>query len=688
MVPASASSSLTGHAAERPAVRPRGWRVPVRVVLLAVLAAIGALGLAGPLAIPPPVLGAAPGLTVVGATRYEAQPDVGRILVTVDLTVTNEFADTSAKQYFYDQAFLAVPPGAASFAVSGGLGRPNWTISEQKPTYTLLSIAFGGRLGAGASTRLRLTFEIPDPGNPPDRDVRVARTLITFPVWALASTGTPGSTVIVSVPADYRVTFLRGTIPGPTTDSAGNHVWTSGPIADPLKFDLFVRADRPLVFTQAKRNVTVGGGTASFIFRAWIDDSAWLSRVDDLYQRGVPRLAAAIGRPWPLQATLTVEEVLNAPTEGIAGSFDPSSRRIEVIYNSGAEVALHEAAHVWFNGGFLADRWANEAFASYYAELVAGELDVPFDPALITKELQAAAMPLNAWAAGSAAPPAGAERSAAEAYGYAASAELARRIAERAGPAGLQRAWSAIDNGTAPYQPPGGPPERMTGPPDWRGLLDVLEDDGTTHVASLWVSYVVRPEEASQLGIRTLARRAYARALEAAGDWSLPRTVRDAMRSWQFDVAGQQLALATSVLDKRDALAASAALAGLTLPTTLRTQFEGATDLALVKAEADAEETAVAAIRAAILARPAEVGPVEWIGLLGSRPDRLLEDASAALRAGDPGEATSDAARAQASWQTAGEAGRLRVAVIAVILVVVLLVGLVIRLLWNRAMPA
>ena len=532
-----------------------------------------------------------------------------------------------------------------------------------------------------------MTFEIPDPGNPPDRDVRVTRTLVTFPVWALASTGTPGSTVTVSIPADYTVTFLRGTIPGPATDPAGNQVFTSGPIADPLKFDLFVRADRPLAFTEAKRNVTVGDRTANLTFRAWIDDPAWLSRMDDLYQRGVPRLAAAIGRPWPLQAPLTVEEVLNAPTEGIAGSFDPTSRRIGVIYDAGAEVALHEAAHVWFNGGFLADRWAHEAFASYYAERVAGELDVPFDPAVITSELQAVAVPLNAWAAGNAAPPVGAERSAVEAYGYAAAADLARRIAEQAGPAGLQRVWSAIDNGTAPYQPPGGPTERLTGPPDWRGLLDLLEDDGTTHVASLWTSYVVRPEEAGQLGYRTLARRAYARALEAAGDWSLPRTIRDAMRAWQFDVAGQQLALATTVLDERDAVVAAATQAGLTLPTTLQALFEGATDLAPVKAAADAEGTAVAAIQAAMLARPAEIGPVEWIGLVGSRPDRLLEDAAAALRSGDPDQAAADAAEAQASWQTAGEAGRLRVAVSAVILVVVLLVGLVIRLLWHRATP-
>src|SRR5512141_2652859 len=133
-------------------------------VCLALVTALAATGFAGPtrFTATPRVLAADPGLTVVTAARYEAQPDAGRVLVTASLTATNHLVDKGTTRYFYDRAYLAVPPGATSFTVSGGFGRSNWTISEEKPTYTLLSITFGGRLAAGATTKLRLTFELDD----------------------------------------------------------------------------------------------------------------------------------------------------------------------------------------------------------------------------------------------------------------------------------------------------------------------------------------------------------------------------------------------------------------------------------------------------------------------------------------------------------------------------------------------
>ena len=665
--------------------RRRGRRVLQFGLALGVaMLMIGPLGLVIPLEAPAPARAAEPTLTVVGATRYEAQPDDGRILVTADLTIRNHAVDTATTRYFYDQAFLAVPPEATSFVVTGGLGRSNWTISERKPTYTLLSLTFGGRLAAGASTKLRLTFALEDPGDPPDRELRVSRTLITFPVWALASTATAGSTVTVSVPAGYNVTFLRGTLPGPTTDAAGDQVWTSEPIPDPLKVDLYVRADRPLQFLETERSVTVDATTATLTFRSWIDDSAWLSRMEDMFGRGVPALAGAIGLPWPLQGPLTIEEALNPANEALAGSFDPANHVLQVAYNAGAEVALHEAAHAWFNSGLLADRWADEAFASYYAEQAAAALDLPFEPAVLTPQIQAAAVPLNAWGTGADEPAAGAGQSAPEAFGYAASAELARQIAAVTGPAGLQRVWAAIGDRVAPYQPPGGPAEELTAPPDWRGLLDLLEDDGTTHVAGLWATYVVRPEEASMLANRTVARRAYFAAVEQAGDWGLPRAIRDAMRAWQFDVAAPQLSAATAALDARDALAGAAASAGLTMPATLQNWFTEATDLAPVATLIKDEGDAVTAIAAARRARPADIGPVEWVGMLGAHADELLDSAVAAFERADPATAGTDAAEAEAIWVDAGNAGRIRVVALAIVVLIAVLATSVIVVLRRR----
>ena len=52
---------------------------------------------------------------------------------------------------------------------------------------------------------------------------------------------------------------------------------------------------------------------------------------------------------------------------GYVGLYDPAAGRIEVAYWAGQPVIVHEAAHGWFNGSLLADRWANEGFASLYA---------------------------------------------------------------------------------------------------------------------------------------------------------------------------------------------------------------------------------------------------------------------------------------------------------------------------------
>ena len=99
-------------------------------------------------------------------------------------------------------------------------------------------------------------------------------------------------------------------------------------------------------------------------------------------------------------------------------------------------MVLHESAHAWFNGGLLTDRWANEAFASYYGLEAAEELGVKATADTLTPELEAARIPLNAWGA------VGREDDKTEDYAYAATLALAREIAERAGADGLRAVWA------------------------------------------------------------------------------------------------------------------------------------------------------------------------------------------------------------------------------------------------------
>ena len=159
----------------------------------------------------------------------------------------------------------------------------------------------------------------------------------------------------------------------------------------------------------------------------------------------------------------------------------------------------------------------------------------------VTPALEAARIPLNAWGA------IGDASSATEDYAYAATLTLAEAIAKRAGADGLRTVWANAAGRIGAYQPTtptggavsggaGGAaaPEMVDGPPDWRGLLDLLEDDTRASYADLWRTWVARDVDLPLLDARAAARTRYDAVVKAAGDWQLPKAVRDAMRAWRF----------------------------------------------------------------------------------------------------------------------------------------------------------
>jgi len=141
--------------------------------------------------------------------------------------------------------------------------------------------------------------------------------------------------------------------------------------------------------------------------------------------------------------------------------------------------------------------------------------------------LEKARAPLNAWG------PAGAAAAAADPLAeeaeYAAALKLAGLIAVRAGPDGLASVWRAIHDRRAAYQPTsagasaGAGVELSTAAPDWRGLLDLLEDQTGKRFDDLWSAWVVRPAETGLLTERAAARDRYDAIRTRAGLPGLPR---------------------------------------------------------------------------------------------------------------------------------------------------------------------
>jgi hypothetical protein len=634
---------------------------------LAIAAVIGVV----PALAPVPALAATPKLTMVGATTYDVRPDEGRVAVSVRLTATNHQKNTITRRFFYRTAFITVLPGTSGFKITGGAGTPKVSVSSTTGTYTNLKLDFGANLAAGKSTTLTLTFDIRDVGGAPDRAIRISESLVSFAAWAVATPDTPGASVSVRLPTGYEVTIGRGPLTGPTPADTGHELWSSASLAKPLDFVAEIAADRPTDYAETNLAVALSGGTATVLLRAWPDDTAWRDRVGGLVARALPVLEREIGVPWPIEGPLAVHEALLRTTGGFAGLFDPAKGSIDIAYAATDGIVLHELAHAWFNGRLVADRWTAEAFASYYAGLAADELGIETAPPTLPIDPSPAAIPLNSWG------PTGSESPESETWAYAASLELARQIAARVEPERLRAVWARAALGFAAYQPDPAASEPAGAPPDWRGLLDLLEDESGVDLGDLWRTWVARPEDVAMLADRATARASYAQSVALAGEWRLPPTIREALRAWRFDVAAQLLAATDAVMAQRDQLETAAAAAGATLPGTLRAAFEGPGGVADAAAEATAEQSTVDAIAAAQAARPAETGIVEraitTIGLLPDAPEAQFSAAHAALTAGDLQAAYANADAARTEWLGAAAVGRSRIVSVALLVMALLL---------------
>ena len=646
-------------------------------------------------------LAASTDLTLVTDTIYTVQPEQHRVRVGLSIVARNNTKESRTRRFYFDHAFLAVMPGVSDLHISGAKGA-RVRVARHSATSTLLRIDFGARLYSGKSRTLKVTYSLVDKGGPVGRDLRVGTSLVTMPVWAYASNGARGSTVRVRFPAGYDVTVEHGSFDRRSTLTGGGVELATGRLASPLSYFAYVSAQRPPQYADTPLTVQAGDESIALTMRAWKDDPAWATRVGDLFAKSLPILRVDIGLPWPSTEALVVQQGASRDASGYEGLYDPAAHRIEIAYWADHQLIVHEAAHGWFNGALLADRWANEGFAMYYGLRAATAIKEKVTAPALTEAMSAAAIPLNAWEARPAAdvttdPEQDAAAGAADDYGYAASFKLATAIADRAGDDTLRAVWADAAAGNGAYQPvaptaatetPGTAPERVDGPPDWRGLLDLLEARTGADFTDLWREWVVRPDEATLLDARAAARQAYSRTIALAGDWALPRSIRDAMRAWQFDLAEQLMADARTVLAQRGAVASLAEQRGFTLPEGMQASFEGG-DMAAASADAEAERNAMLAIGQADDARSAEHDILTRIGMLGENPEAELDSARAALAAGEIDHALQHADDAYRAWSGAWQEGRRRALLaVAVLATLVVLASAVIgRLRASRREP-
>lgn len=624
---------------------------------------------------------AGPGLTMVGAATYDVRPANRLVHVSVQLAVTSHLRDTVIRRYTFDRVDVSVPPTAAHPAATAGPKKVAVNVLSRNASQQVLSVRLGGALAAGRTTSVTVTFDLPDPGGAAGRPIRIGPSLVTFPVWAYGSAGLAGSTVVVRFPAGYDVRVVSGSLADPVTAPDGSISLTAGSIPDPLAFNAVVVADGPSAYVETKIDLDINGQPASLVVRAWPDDPVWGVRMIKLIRASLPLLATEIGLPFePSVPVVAVEEALPRSIDGYAAAYVPAEGRIEIAYSADDTIAIHELAHLWFDGSLFADRWITDGFAIFYGNQVAQALKLKPRDESITPALQAAALPLNAWTgdAPTAATPGNSPSSdLADRYGRAAAVTLAGRLYTLVGAGGLQAVWRAAAGREAAYQPRGelGQPEVSDGPPDWRGFLDLIAERTGVDASALWSSLVVTPDEQALLTTRITTRSQYQALTSRAADWVIPQAVLDALNAWQFGTAADMLVGLGKVLDQRDRIAAAAAAAGLTPPVTLQTVFEqGASATALT--EASNELQVIEAISAASSSAPQEPSLIDQIGVIGGDPATALDAAATAFTAGDMSTARDRALAADEAWSQASDAGGFRVRVaLATLLIAVVLLG-------------
>jgi len=621
--------------------------------------AIAALMAAGALCVqwssPATVMAAGPGLSFISASTWTADPNAGRVHVAVAVTATSHTVDQSLRSYYFPGMQLTLPASTQGFTASAADGRSLPVSILSSTVYgVVLDVAFDRRLYSGQNVSFELRFDLVDSGSSTDRDLRIDRDLMSFPVAAFGTQGTPGSSVSVVFPAGFTVQQDFGGLIR-TTDGSSEAVFVAASLPDGTALNAWFTASRPVPASDFLERVTAVG-RLQVTLRYWKDDPAWADQVERTLQAGYPVLTEMIGLGDPANRAITIQEVSSQSISGSSGQYDQTSGQVQVSYLADPFVLLHEIAHLWFNGNLASDVWIDEGFASYYAEQAALQLGMPDHSPQLTDRLLPARLPLNDWV-GPDEPD-----SITTAYLYGASIELAKETVALAGLNGLRQVWAEIRADKSPYQPAvGTTATSLAGHgTDWRGLLDYLEQTTGKSYESIWRRWVVDPSQAADLTLRDQARADYAAAAVAAGTWSLPPDIREAMESWQFARAEGLIADARTVLADGQQIARLAPAESMTPPTTLRVAFEGQS-VAAASLEARNELAALGAIVAARQGRVESQGAARAVGLLGADPEADLAAARKAFSQGDVAKAKSLADAARSAWEGANGSGEARI---------------------------
>ncbi len=509
------------------AARP-AWLL-LAATVLALVASLGPLTA-------PTAQAATDDLTLASASTYTLVPAKKVIRVVVDVSARNDKPNQTSggvvTRYFYDSFRIGIQPEATSIkATSGGVDLS--TTTRPRDGYKELEVRFRASLFYGQTATARVTFDLPGGAPRSKSEVRSGPAFATFVGWAFGDSGS----VRIVIPAGFEAETTGSAVARTTAGAAT--VFSATGITDVPDWYVVVNADRKAALTNVRLDLA---GGEHLVIHAWPDDPAWKTEVSDLLTKGLPELVKETGLAWPVSGDLDVFEVHTPLLEGYAGIFFEGENRIEISEDLDDLTILHEASHAWFNGDVFQGRWINEGLADTFASMSLDAIGLgPWNPSDVSPT-DAAAVKLNDWVFPGRINDD--QTDAREQFGYDASWTVLRAIAREVGPEPMRDVLTAAQGHQIAYVGAGAP-ETISGPTDWKRLLDLLDERGHRGSADdLFRRWVVTAADAEELDARAAARTEYAGLLAAGGDWLPPMYVRDSLAGWRFDEADARIATA------------------------------------------------------------------------------------------------------------------------------------------------
>lgn len=653
----------------------RFWRLVVALAFVTT-------ALAMPSAVP--VAHAADGLEVVADTTYRVDIDDAVVRVRIDVLLTNRTPDkvvstasgTATTRYYFNELYLWIHDEGRSIRATSG-GSSVGTSIKKIDGSRRLTVRYSPIYYQGA-VRIRIEYDLPGGAPRSSSDIRVGAAFATFTAWAWGDEGK--ATVRIVMPKGFTDAGYGDPLTTSTVD--GRTVLAAEPAGPPFEWFAVIVAERPSALT----NIRIGTPSEPIVIHAWPDDRAWRARVAEVLSKGVPALKSLIGLEWPVAGTLDVYQVHTPLLEGYAGFYDPSEDEIRMSEDLDPQVMIHEAAHAWFDGQFVDERWITEGLAETYSEKVLETIESDGADVVLpsVSPSDAAAFPLDTWPEPSSIDDEATD--ARETFGYDAAWTVMRQIVREVGDERMREVFSAIEAQTIPYRGEG-EPEVLTRRADARRFLDLVEEvGGARDIADLYRTWVLGPFEAGRLDDREAARARYGALDAEGGSWAVPEGIRRSMAGWSFESSGTFMDVADEVLAARDALRAVEARLGRASPSDIEHAYQDAraeADLVVLTSDLEARAVVASGLIATREAMAAERTPLVAIGLLGELPTSGFDAGLAAYGSGDLDGATSGAATSMALL-TAAEAagqGRLIATVVATLGVILLLfaIAVVIR---------